>query len=90
MPKDDEHTGCGISPLASGERDPFYHACRVHDLMYLENSWHQQQIKRKEADIYFFNMMLKLAEGNPLLIMKAHLYYRLARLFGSRFWEGKR
>jgi hypothetical protein len=90
MPKDDEHTGCGISPLATGKKDPFYEACRFHDLAYLHNSWHQLHLRRKEVDKYFLNMMLLIADGNPLLIARAHIYYRLARIFGTRFWEGRK
>lgn len=87
MPKDDKHTGCGISPVATGKKDPFFDACRVHDIMYLENSWHQANLKRKEADKYFLRMMLTIAGDSILLRLRAHLYYRLARVFGARFWE---
>lgn len=89
MTKDDKHEGCGISPLATGKEDPFFEACRWHDKMYLANSWHQKNLERKVADRYFLRMMLEVAGDSKLLRFKAHLYYRLARIFGARFWEGK-
>lgn len=89
MLKDDKHEGCGISPLATGKRDPFFDACRWHDDAYVRNSWHQYNLKRKETDLYFLKQMLSIAGDNPFLRARAYLYYRLARIFGRRFWEGK-
>ncbi len=89
MVKDDNHTGCGISPLATGKKDPFFEACRWHDQTYTEGSYAQNKLSREVIDRLFLAQMLIIAEDNFLLKLKAHLYYRLARLFGARFWEGK-
>lgn len=90
MTKDDDHTGCGISPLATGKKDPFYEACRWHDEAYTNESWHEKNLKRREVDKQFYRQMLEIAGGNLLLRAKAWIYYSLARTFGARFWEGKK
>jgi len=89
MPKDDNHTGCGISPIATGKKDPFFEACRWHDQTYLDKSYAQNNLSREIIDKLFLAQMLIIAGDNFWLKLKARLYYRLARIFGSRFWEGK-
>lgn len=90
MTKDDKHEGCGISPLATGKDDPFFAACSWHDSAYSHHSWHEQHLRRKEVDRQFYLQMLEIAGGNIFLRARAWIYYRLARTFGARFWEGKR
>ncbi len=87
--KDDDYTGCGISPLATGKKDPFHEACAWHDKTYTENSWHQTSLGRKVIDKLFLVQMLLIAGDSWGLKLRANIYYRLARIFGARLWEGK-
>lgn len=89
MVADDTYEGCGISPLATGKKDPFFAACAWHDAAYLKNSIHQKKYPRSMIDRQFLNQMLYIADGDSLLIARAYLYYFLAKIFGPRFWEGK-
>lgn len=88
MSKDTEGTGCGIKPFMTDKNDPFYDACSWHDQTYTQNSWQQLNFRRKIIDQIFYKQMLEIAGSNPLLKAKAWLYYKLARIFGARFWEG--
>lgn len=90
MGKDTEGEGCGIFPFITGKNDPFYDACAFHDSAYTQHSWHEQHLRRKEVDRQFYLQMLEIAGGNIFLRARAWIYYRLARTFGARFWEGKR
>lgn len=87
---DTEGEGCGIKPFMTKKTDPFYTACAWHDSAYLENSWHELNIKRALVDKTFYEQMLQIAGENKFLKLKAWLYYRLARLFGARFWDGSK
>jgi hypothetical protein len=90
MTKDDEHTGCGISPLATGEQDPFFKACAWHDNAYLKGSLHQDKYSRAKIDEQFLQQMLEIAGDSWILRLRAHIYYTLARALGGQFWEGKK
>lgn len=84
---EDDYDGCGVRPLATGTDDPFYPACQWHDAAYTNLSWAERNVERKIVDLQFYRQMLQIAGTNTWLRWKAWLYYRIARLFGARFWE---
>lgn len=90
MTEIDDFDGCGVRPFATDTKDPFYPACKWHDATYTFGSWHQSQLSRKIIDLQFYRQMLVIAGDNVGLRIRAWFYYRLARIFGARLWEGKR
>lgn len=87
MTEADDYDGCGVTPLSTGKKDPFYTACQWHDRAYSNLSWAERNLARKATDLHFYRQMLLIAGDNIGLRFRAWIYYRLARLFGSRFWE---
>lgn len=85
--EDKEPERCGIGLTSTGAEDPFIAACSWHDKAYTERSWHEKNLTRKQVDQAFLAQMLTIAGDSPVLKAKAYLYYSLARLFGSTFWE---
>lgn len=90
MTEADEYDGCGIRPFATGREDPFYLACQWHDKAYTLNSWAEDNVTRQITDLQFYRQMLTIAGNNWRLQLRAWIFYRLARLAGSRYWEGDR
>lgn len=80
--------GCGIWPIIL-RKTKAVHACDWHDLAYLENSWHQKNMSRKEVDQWFRDQMLRVADSR-LGRAQAHIFYRIARLLGGFWWEGRK
>lgn len=86
----DDFDGCGVRPFATDGKDPFYQACRWHDAAYTTLSWAERNLHRKTVDLQFYRQMLIIAGENAGLRFRAWIYYRLARLFGAKFWEGEK
>lgn len=86
---DTEPNRCGICPFTfGGWAAP---ACVWHDEAYIKNSWHQQNMTRKEVDDYFLFLLLHLAnQGSyrPLKKVQAYIMYKFVRSVGSFWWEG--
>lgn len=89
-PPDDPYEGCGITPFTTGPNDVFASACSWHDKTYLNQSWHEKNLERRIVDLQFYHQMLLISGDNLILRAKAWAYYRIARLFGARFWEGEK
>lgn len=88
--RDDCHTGCGIWPFITGANDPLIPACSWHDSAYMKNSSQQQMgLTRKQIDDCFLRQMLLIAGSCSGLKLRAQMYYRIVRLLGSLWWEGK-
>jgi hypothetical protein len=87
---DDTHIGCGVYPLITSEKDPMLPACAWHDKAYVEGSWQQHFMTRKEVDDEFLRRMLELAGSSLLLKARAYTYYGLVRACGGPFWEGEK
>lgn len=85
--EDKEPDRCGIGIASTEKDDPFVTACHWHDHAYTERSWHETNLTRKDVDKQFLLQMLTIAGDNRILKARAYLYYSLARLFGSTFWE---
>ena len=79
---------CGDGWFQTSERDPFLWACRWHDLAYQMYKGDGRTL-RWEVDTEFLRKMLKIARRTKCfkLTARAHLYYRLVRLFGWIAWE---
>lgn len=79
---------CGITPIQfrGWPRD----ACRWHDSAYSEGSYHQQNFTRAEIDRAFLNQLLLMSGRNPFKKLASYGMYLMARLFGSKYWEGVR
>ena len=89
--EDDKDEGCCISKIwLTREDDPFRPACNWHDSAYLEGSEASKYLTRKETDRLFFIQMLDIAGSEAKLRLKAILYYGLVRLFGGKYWDGKK
>lgn len=87
---DDDEMGCGISRWwLTAPNDPFRDSCDWHDKAYMDGSWAQMHMTRKEADQIFLNYMLMAAKGSLYLKMRAFLFYTIARRLGGAYWEGK-
>jgi len=90
MSEADEYDGCGIRPFATGRKDPFYLACQWHDKAYTLGSWAESNVSRKITDLQFYRQMLVIAGDDWLLQLRAWVFYRLARAFGPKYWEGNK
>lgn len=90
MSEADDYEGCGIRPFATGRKDPFFDACSWHDSAYTKLSFQQRELSRKITDLQFYHQMLVIAGDSWKLQARAWIFYRLARLFGARFWEGQK
>ncbi len=81
---------CGIKPfLVGGWADK---ACKWHDEAYTKGSTQQRFVSREEVDKAFLNQLLNAANGAkyaPLRRLQAYTFYRIVRLFGGLWWEGK-
>jgi hypothetical protein len=87
---DNDPPRCGIGKFSTGENDPFFRACEWHDKAYTTDSWAQKNLSRRAADLHFYDQMKEAAKGSKWLLIKAAIYYRLARIFGGPYWEGKK
>ena len=76
--------GCGPGILNTGDKDIFYHACLQHD-----DDYANPEVSQEEADLVFLHNMLLLAEGKPLRMFRALIYYTAVRVFGRVFKRGK-
>lgn len=88
--KEDPYDGCGVGIASTSKKDPFYESCRWHDATYSDGSIWQDKYSRETIDKHFLQQMLLIAGDSYGLKMRAYLYYGLARLFGSRLWEGNK
>lgn len=84
---DNEPCGCGIWPFVF--RGWMKTACEWHDTAYIEGSWAQGLLTRKQVDLAFLGMLLELAGDNKLKQLAAYSAYRVVRLLGWIWWEGK-
>lgn len=89
MGRDTKGEGCGIWPFLL-EGGYFDDACRWHDAAYLDGSFHQRNMGRAEVDLWFYKQMREIAGRNVIRRLQAAVYFSLAKLFGGRYWEGKR
>lgn len=69
-------------------------ACDWHDEAYLNNKARGSETLREAIDKEFLKRMLAIADTKnvflrPLYKAQAHLYYKLARRFGSYAWNDK-
>lgn len=79
--------GIGVYPFII--KDKVFEAAAVwHDIAYTKGSWHQQTLTRSKVDQHFLEMMLQVAD-TPLRRLRAWSYYRVVRLIGWIFWEGR-
>ena len=73
---------CGVGIASLPEDSPLTPACAVHDNAYQNPTW-QKYHKRSEADEKLYTDLRKLGASR----FAAWTMYKLARLFGGRFWE---
>lgn len=85
---DSKFFGCGVYPLLI-RNTKFVDACDSHDRAYLENSWHQKNLTRKQCDDWFLRQTLEIAGSNKLRQAQAYLFYGIARALGGWWWENK-
>lgn len=85
--KDSDNDDCGVPPVTF--RGFPKAACQLHDRMYVKGSWAQQHLTRLEADRHFLTMLLEMSGRNPLKRAASYVLYRLVRLLGAPYWEGK-
>ena len=84
--RDTQGEDCGIYPLQI--RGWPVKACRWHDAAYTEKSWHQGHMTRLEVDRAFLTQLLNLSGNHLGKRILSYFLYRVARIFGARFWEG--
>lgn len=87
--KESDYIGCGDPPFTIKDTD-FFKACEWHDRAYTDGSWHQQNLSRDEVDKWFLAQMLAIAGDSKIQRIRAYAYFWLVRLFGRKWWEGKR
>ena len=86
--KDDEANKLGISWLwALPISHPLTPAGWIHDQLYRSDI--SKNLSRRYADRVFLEICNRLAGNSWKLKAQAHLFYRLVRLFGGNFWEGR-
>lgn len=86
--KDDTANKLGISWLwALPETHPLTPAGWIHDQLYRSDI--SKNLSRRYADKVFLEICNRLAGDSWKLKAQAHLFYRLVRIFGGRFWEGR-
>lgn len=84
----DKKTRLGVGVFSLPECDSLNDAAKAHDFAY-SSSVFQEYHTRKEADNILKNQLFLLAGNNPIKKAKAYIIYKISRLFGSFFWEGK-
>lgn len=89
MSNDSPGFGCGVYPLLL-KHSKFQDSCFWHDTSYLENSWHQKNMTRKQCDDWFLKQTLLIAGDNKLDRAQAYLFYGIARVLGGWWWEGSK
>lgn len=86
--KESTFTGCGDPPITIKDKQ-FYAACSWHDAAYSRGSWHEFNLTRARVDRAFLEQMLQIAEGNPLAVARAYIYFGVVRAFGWAWWESQ-
>ena len=83
----DDWKGLGISWLwGLPETHPFHEAGVWHDEQYDLREAGKLDRDRKDVDLEFYIMMLRIAKANKWLRAKAWTFYIAARSFGGVFW----
>lgn len=86
--KDDEANKLGISWLwALPISHPLTPAGWIHDQLYRSDI--SKNLSRRYADRVFLEICNRLSGNSWKLKAQAHLFYRIVRLAGSFFWEGR-
>lgn len=85
---DDSELGCGYGPFKTGVNDPFLRACVVHDYRYEqhESGSEYEGYSRARADREFLSNMLRIAQNDPVQLVRAYVYYAAVRVLGGFFW----
>lgn len=82
----DTVTRCGVGPIFSLSPDSnLTAACAVHDFAYNSPSY-QAFHTRVEADVMLRYLMGMIRPHEHYL---AEIFFKITRIFGSRFWENK-
>lgn len=73
---------CGVGIASLPEESELTPACATHDNAYQNPTW-QKYHTRSETDLKLYNDLRSLGASKFV----AWTMYKLARIFGSRFWE---